>query len=148
MTEQSFILIKPDHVDQAENILKELDQYGQRIVTVHVASVAYETIAEHYAGHRGRPYYEYMVQSFVGKPVVIAVFEGGQIRERLIDAIGPTDPRNAPPTTIRGKYSNDSLERAIAEGRPVRNVIHRSDSATEAQREIHVWNSYFPDKFK
>ena len=74
--------------------------------------------------------------------MVIAVYRAERVIQRIIDACGPTDPAQAPFDTIRGKYSTDSLNRAIAEGRPVRNVIHRSDSIAEAELEIEVWKAY------
>lgn len=56
--------------------------------------------------------------------------------------IGSTDPSKAHPNTLRARYSRDSLESAIAEQRPLSNVIHRSDSQAEAEREIAVWTEY------
>ncbi len=144
MLEKTFTLIKPEHVKMAGGILNELDQYGKRIITVRVNKVPREVIETHYSVHRGKPFFGYMTESFVGKPVVIAVYEGEDIIQRFIELIGPTDPRKASKGTIRGKYSNDSLEIAFSENRPVENVIHRSDNITEAMREISVWERYFP----
>jgi nucleoside-diphosphate kinase len=142
MAERTFIMIKPDHVELADIILAELDALARRVMTVRVESVPLEIVEEHYAVHRGRPFFGYMTASFAEKPVVLAVYEGDDVINTLRAAIGPTDPAKAPPDTIRGKYGRDSLESAIAEGRPCSNVIHRSDSPGEAEREISVWRQY------
>jgi len=142
MLERTLTLIKPDHIDRTDEILAELDQDGKRIATVTVDSVPREVIEDHYVPHKNKPFFGYMTDSFVGRPVIIALYEGEGVIQKFIDLIGPTDPSQAADHTIRGKYSNDSLEKAIAEQRPVQNVIHRSDSHEEAQREIEVWEHY------
>ena len=142
MVERALVLIKPDHVEFADEILRELDNHGSRAATSRVFSVPGNVIRAHYSPHNGKPFFGYMTGSFIGKPVVLAVYKGEGIIQKLIDVIGPTDPSKASEDTIRGKYSKDSLEKAIAEGRPVRNVVHRSDSVEEAERELRVWMDY------
>ncbi len=142
MSERTFIIIKPDHVELADAILTELDHLAARKHTARVDVVPRDVIESHYAPHREKSFYQYLVDSFVGKPVVIAVYQGEQAIQRVMDACGHTDPARASSDTIRGKYSIDSLEQAITEQRPVRNVIHRSDSMAEAEREIEVWKVY------
>jgi len=141
--ERTFIMIKPDHVGLANKILEELDGLGERATSVKVEGVPREVIQEHYAGHKGKPYFGYMTESFVGRDVVIAIYSGDGVIQKMIDAIGATDPVKAAVGTIRREYGHDSLEKAIIEGRPVRNVVHRSDSVKEAEREIEVWKDYF-----
>jgi len=142
MKEKTFVFIKPDHVDLANKILHELDTYGDRIQTVKIDYVPKEIIENHYAPHKGKFFFDYMVDYFVNKPLVIAIYEGENIIEKLIEVIGPTDPSKASSKTIRGKYSKDSLETAIVEKRTVKNVIHRSNSIKEFKREIEVWKNY------
>jgi len=149
MIEQSLVFIKPDHFHIAHSILSELDEClglnggDSRRVTAIVDNVHLEDIQEHHSCHRGKSFFCYMNESYVGRQIVLAVYEGENIVQRLLDATGPTDPSKAPRDTIRGKYSGDSMERAIQEGRPVRNVIHRSESLEEALREIKVWRKFF-----
>jgi nucleoside-diphosphate kinase len=142
MAERTFIMIKPDHFGLADRILGELDRHALRVQTAEVAEVPRDVIEEHYAVHRDRSFFGYMTSSFVGRSVVIAVYEGEHVIERFIELIGPTDPSKAHPGTIRGEYGNDSLERALAEKRPCSNVIHRSDSPQEFEREFGVWKEY------
>lgn len=123
-------------------ILEELDKCGRRLITRRVKAVPKEIIESHYSVHQGKPFFDYMTSSFIGKEVVVAVYQNDDVIRKLREAAGPTDPAKAPKETIRGKYSNDSLERAITEKRPVRNVVHCSDSPAEAEREIGVWARY------
>lgn len=143
MTERTFVMIKPEHVSRAEEILTELSSYGRLAARAVIDAVPRQIVEEHYAVHRERPFYRYLVDSFVDRPVVIAIYEGNGVVQKVMERCGPTDPTKAPKDTIRGRYSSDSLEQAIAEQRPVRNVIHRSDSPAEAEREIGVWKEYF-----
>jgi nucleoside-diphosphate kinase len=142
MIERTFIMVKPDHYDLADLILKDLDMHGNRVQTARVESVPREVIEEHYAAHRGKYYFGYMTDSFVGRPVVLAVYEGEGIIKKMMDAVGPTDPAKAEGNTIRRKYCNDSLDAAIAEKRPCKNAVHRSDSPKEAERELAVWAEF------
>ncbi|KYK25616.1 hypothetical protein AYK26_05755 [Euryarchaeota archaeon SM23-78] len=146
MKEQTLVFIKPDHVKLADKILEELDELGTRLQTVKVDCVPKQVIENHYAIHKGKSFYDYLVGSFVGRPIVLAVYEGEGIVEKIIAVSGATDPAKAEKGTIRTKYSNDSLEIAMAEKRPVKNVIHRADSPESALYEMKVWEAYLkPD---
>ena len=76
MYEKTFILIKPDHVELADDILKELDCYGNRVRTTRVDAVPRDVVEAHYSPHVDKWFFECMTESFVGKPVVLAVYEG------------------------------------------------------------------------
>lgn len=145
--EHSLVFIRPDHVHVAEAILYELDAAvraagGTRTISQNVPSIPEQTIREHYREHEGKYFYELLVQAHTGRPTVLAVFEGPPgLVQKIMDVCGATDPVMAGKDTIRGKYGTDSLALAKAEGRTVRNVIHRSDSPAAAEREIAVWAS-------
>jgi nucleoside-diphosphate kinase len=140
--ERTLIIIKPEHVHLADEILNELDRYGERVKTVHLEAVPLEIIERHYAIHKGQVFYPWLITQFAGKPVVLAVYEGVDIIRKMSGAIGPTDPAKAPKDTIRGRYGDDSMERSMAEKRATRNVIHRSATPEEAEKEIAVWRRY------
>lgn len=143
MTQQTLIFIKPDAVDRAEEIFSLLDQHGTRVQTVALDSTPREDMEAHYAPHREKFFFDYVVGEFVGQPLVLALYEGEDVIEKMKTAIGPTDPAKAPDDTIRGKFSDDSLDTAVSEKRGVRNAIHRSDSPEEFAREWGVWKKYF-----
>lgn len=140
--EKTLIIIKPAHSHLANDILKELDKSGKRVKTVKVSFVPREVAEEHYAPHKGKFFYKWLVDSFVDKKVVIAIYTGKGVIQKLSEMIGPTDPSKAPEGTIRRRYSNDSEKKAKAEKRTIANVVHKSSSAEEAEREINVWRRY------
>jgi len=142
MTERTFVMIKPEHIHLTDKIIADLNWQGHLEKFHYVSKVPPEVIGQHYAPHQGKPFYAHLVQAFVDKPVVIMVYQGDGIVKKIMDLAGPTDPLKAPKDTICGKYSHDSLAAAVAEHRTVHNVIHRSDSAAEAEREIKVWKAY------
>jgi len=141
--EQTFIMVKPDSIHLAETILKELDQHGTRIKTSKIDSIPLNIVENHYSAHKEKHFYQSLLDEFVNKPVVIAIYEGDNIVERFKELIGPTDPSKASAHTIRARYSNDSIEKANAENRVVRTVVHRSGSIEEAKQEIQVWEHLF-----
>ena len=75
----------------------------------------------------------------VGKPLVAVVLEGENAIKKVREMIGYTDPSKAEKGTIRGDYGDDSISRANAEGRRVRNLVHASDSPESAELEISLW---------
>lgn len=142
MLEKTLVMIKPDHYEFAEEIILQLDFNAIRDKIARIPSIPKEVIQSHYLPHKGKPFYEYMTEYFVGKPTIVAIYSGDDIIRKIRDRIGDKDPLKAGKDTIRGMYSNDSLELATVERRPVKNVIHASDSLEEALREIKVWERF------
>ncbi len=140
--ERTFVMVKPDHFRYAYSILGKVDSVGERFDEAIVYGVPREVIEEHYAEHMGKSFFGHMCDSFVGRNVQIAVYQGEGVVQRVRELCGHTDPAKAAPSTIRKMYGDDSLDRAIEEKRPVRNVIHSSDGIESAQREIQVWLRY------
>ena len=142
MIEKTVVIVKPEHVRIGELILGNLDQYGSRRPTIFVPEVALEVAAAHCAPHLGKEYHHRLLRQFAGNAVMVAVYNGVDIINLIHQAVGATDPTNAAPHTIRGKYSVDSLERAINEDRALQNAVHCSRDLTEAQRDLQVWEPY------
>lgn len=140
--ERTLVIIKPEHIHLADKILKELDRHGKRIKTVRIKAVPREVIEQHYALHKGKFIYDWLIDEFLGKPAVIAIYGGKGIIQEFVDIIGATDPSKASKESIRGKYGDDNMEKAIAEKRAMASVVHRSDSMEEAEREINVWKQF------
>lgn len=120
--QRTFVMIKPDHYELADRILENLDLWPtlERTTTAKVEAVPQQTIEAHYGPHKGKPFFPHLISMFTGRPVALAIYEGEGIIARMRELAGPTDPEKAPASTIRGKYSNDSLEKAISEGRHAR----------------------------
>ena len=82
-----------------------------------------------------------LIESLSSGAVVAMVVEGKGAVSAVREICGATEPVRASPSSIRGMYSDDSYKKADREGRAVRNVVHASDSAASASREIRVWFS-------
>jgi len=89
------------------------------------------TAEEHYGEHREKPFFVELVEFITSGPVVVARLEGEQAVPVLRTMMGPTNPFDAPPGTIRGDF-------ALAVGE---NVIHGSDSPESGTRELKL---HFP----
>ncbi|MEV0570520.1 nucleoside-diphosphate kinase [Dactylosporangium sp. NPDC050588] len=76
---------------------------------------------------------------FVGNTVIVALGHGPGAAGRVRALVGPTDPAIAPADTIRGRFADDTLAQAMADGRLVDNVIHTSDHAAAAHRDFAIW---------
>ena len=72
-------------------------------------------------------------------PVVVMVWEGAHAVEIVRKLVGGTEPLTSDVGSIRGDYVFDSYEMSDADGRAVRNLIHASGSAKEAEMEIKHW---------
>ncbi|MEM1598289.1 MAG: nucleoside-diphosphate kinase [Pyrobaculum sp.] len=87
----------------------------------------------------GRRIKEGLIRYMTSGPIVLIVLEGNRAVEVVRKMVGPTSPHTAPPGTIRGDYSVDSPDLAAEEGRVLYNLVHASDSKSEAEREISFW---------
>lgn len=94
----------------------------------------------------GKKIYKALVSYLTESPVIISVWEGNHAVKVVEKIVGKTDPTQADIGTLRGDYGFDTPQFAVKSGRIVfRNMIHRSDSVHEAQREIEHW---FGKKYK
>ncbi|HOW64139.1 MAG TPA: nucleoside-diphosphate kinase [Candidatus Paceibacterota bacterium] len=76
------------------------------------------------------------VRYLTGKPIVACVLTGSNAILRARILLGPTDPSSAPPGTIRGDFSSDSLVATDKENRARLNLVHAADSRKSAIREL------------
>jgi nucleoside-diphosphate kinase len=81
-----------------------------------------------YAIHRGKPFYESLVDYISSVPIIAAVFKGKGAVEAIRETMGATDPAKAEAGTIRGDFGLDIG----------RNTIHGSDSVETAEEEIKL----------
>lgn len=133
--ERTLILIKPDGV--ARNligvILTRVEAKGYRIVALRQRMADVELLAQHYAEHVGKPFYQPLVDFMSSGPVVAVVAEGHRVIEGFRALAGATDPTAALPGTIRGDLGRDWGSKVQ------QNLVHGSDSAESASREIALW---------
>src|SRR5262245_21499776 len=129
--ERTLILFKPDAVQRrlAGALLSRLEDKGLKIVGLKMLRVTKELSAKHYAEHVNKPFYPLLEQFITSGPVIALVAEGPQAVTVVRAMMGPTNGAQAPPGTIRGDFG---LSRQM-------NLMHGSDSAEAAQREIAVY---------
>lgn len=134
MSEQSYIMIKPDGVQRGlvAEVIKRFEQRGFTLKGLKLMNVPRHLAEKHYEDLSARPFFPALVDYIVSGPVVAMVWEGKNVVLTGRKMIGATNPLASEPGTIRGDF-------AIEVGR---NVIHGSDSVESAQREIGLW---FPE---
>jgi len=129
--ERTLILAKADAVVRGlvGEILSRFERRGYTIVGMKLLLVEPERAKKHYAEHAGKPFFDGLVAYITASPIVALVVEGSDAIEGCRMTIGATNPIKATPGTIRGDYAQ-----TIG-----RNLVHGSDSAESAAREIAIW---------
>ncbi|WP_372595192.1 nucleoside-diphosphate kinase [Actinotalea sp.] len=133
--ERTLVLVKPDAVARGltGEVLRRIEAKGYALVAAELRTADAELLAAHYAEHEGKPFFGPLVEFMGSGPVLAAVFEGQRVIEGFRSLAGTTDPTSAAPGTIRGDLGRDR-------GREVtENLVHGSDSAGSAAREIALW---------
>jgi len=126
--------LKPDAVERGlvGEIVSRFERRGLTIDAMQLRTLDKATLATHYAEHQGKPFYADLVEFMSRGPVVAMVVAGpDDTWEILRSMMGATNPRAAAPGTIRGDLGTIFTE----------NLIHGSDSAESAAREIQI---FFP----
>ena len=135
MTQRTLVLLKPDAVTRGlvGEVVRRIEAKGYALVALELRTATPEVLAEHYAEHEGKPFYQPLVDFMLSGPVVAIVLEGERCIEGFRSLAGATDPTAAAPGTIRGDLGRDW-------GLKVQqNLVHGSDSPESADREIGIW---------
>ncbi len=127
------MMIKPDGVQRrlVGKILQRIEDCGFKIVAIKFLKISREMAEKHYAVHKGKDFFEGLINYITSGPVVAMVIEGKNAVERVRKIVGSTNPKDAMPGTIRGDFAQDIG----------RNIIHASDSRETAEKEIKLWFS-------
>jgi nucleoside-diphosphate kinase len=133
--ERTLILVKPDGVARGTcgEVLRRVEAKGYRLVAVELRRATPELLAQHYAEHQGKPFYQPLVDFMLSGPVLAVVAEGQRVIEGFRALAGATDPTVALPGTIRGDLGRD-WGLAVQQ-----NLVHGSDSPGSAAREVALW---------
>lgn len=132
MTERTLVLIKPDGVRRGlvGEIISRIERKGLTLLALELKDVDEALARAHYEEHSARPFFGELVEFISSGPVVAAVLEGPRAIAAFRQLVGGTDPvEKAAPGTIRGDLG---LETQF-------NLVHGSDSAESAAREIALW---------
>ncbi|HVX07867.1 nucleoside-diphosphate kinase [Humibacter sp.] len=133
--EETLVLVKPDGVARGltGEILRRIEAKGYALVDLKLVEADRELLAQHYAEHQGKPFYEPLVEFMESGPIVAIRVAGNRVIEGFRSLAGATDPTTAAPGTIRGDLARDW-------GLPVQqNLVHGSDSPESAARELALW---------
>lgn len=132
--ERTLVLAKPDAVSRGliGEILGRIERRGLVLVAVELRLLDRATAEVHYGEHRGKPFFEPLIDFITSGPLLAAVAEGPRAVEAWRATMGLTDPVKSPPGTIRGDFGLTVGE----------NLVHGSDSVVSAVREIGL---FFPD---
>ena len=134
MSRRTLLLCKPDAVERGlvGEIIARLEARGLRIVAMDLRQIDAEFAGKHYAEHVEKPFFGELVAFITRSPLVAMVVEGGDDTWKVVRTMmGATNPAEAGPGTIRGDFALETTE----------NLVHGSDSAASAAREIAL---FFP----
>ena len=131
MTNRTFIMCKPDAVERGlvGEVIARFERKGLTLAAIELRTADRELAEAHYAEHRDKPFFGELVDYITSGPVVAMVLEGDGAVSMLRKLCGSTKAEEAAPGTIRGDY-------AMHTGL---NIIHASDSAASAGREIGLF---------
>lgn len=169
MMERTLVLIKPDGVQRAiiGRIISKFEDSGLKVIAIKMVWPDKRLAGQHYiadkkwfvdTGTRSLQAYKdrgiilketpvelatrirnYLIDFLSGGPVIAMVLEGNEAIFITRKLVGPTEPRKADPSTIRGMFSTDSYEFSDSLKRPLKNIVHASEDKKTADREIAVW---------
>jgi nucleoside-diphosphate kinase len=131
---RTLAIIKPDAVaaGNAENIIKQIDNNGFKIVAQKQVTIDKDTAAQFYEVHKNKPFFGDLIAYITSGPSVVLVLERLDAVHAWRNLMGATDPQKADPGTVRQLYGTDIQ----------RNAVHGSDSKENAQTEIKL---FFPE---
>jgi nucleoside-diphosphate kinase len=131
MKQRSFVMLKPDAVKRrlAGEVLGRFERRGLKIMAVKMMVIEKDLAEKHYGEHSEKPFFKDLVDYITSGPVLATVIEGEECISLIRRMVGATNPQEADLGTIRGDYAIDTG----------RNIIHASDSATSAVREISLF---------
>jgi len=131
--ERSLVLIKPDAIQRglAGEIISRLERKGLKIVAMKMLHMDKNLAHRHYAVHKGKAFFDDLVNFITSSPLIAIVFQGKNAVEIIRQMMGETDPAKAQSGTIRGDFGIDIGH----------NLIHGSDSLENASKEIDLFFS-------
>ena len=132
--ETTLVLVKPDGVRRGltGEVVARLERRGYELRAARLLKLSRSLAAEHYAEHKGKPFYAGLVSFITSGPVLALAVRGENAVAGVRALMGATNPLDSAPGTIRGDYATELSQ----------NIIHGSDSKESAKRELAL---FFPD---
>ena len=133
--ERTLILVKPDGVRRGlvGEVISRIESKGYQITDLKLMNPTRALLEEHYAEHKGKPFFDPLVEFMLSGPIVAMVAEGQRVIEGFRSLAGVSDPTVAAPGTIRGDLARDQGTKVV------QNLVHGSDSPESANREIAIF---------
>ncbi len=130
-TEKTFVMLKPSCVNRGliGEVISRFERKGLVIKGLKMLVMTRELAERLYEVHKGKEFYEKLINTVTGKRVVALLLEGREAITVVRKLIGATDPAKAEPGTIRGDLGLDLTD----------NIIHASDSRESYQREASIF---------
>jgi nucleoside-diphosphate kinase len=131
--ERTLVLVKPDGVQRGliGEIIKRLENRGLRLIGAKFIQVSRELAEIHYGIHKGKPFYESLLEYITSAPVMAMAWDGPSAVAAVRQTMGATRPTEAAPGSIRHDFG---LEIG-------RNLTHASDSVENGEKEVALWFS-------
>ena len=132
--ESTLLIIKPDGVSRGlvGEILTRVERKGYKIDRIEGVTIDRALAEKHYGEHKGKDFYDDLIEYITSGMSVVAIIRGENAIENLRFLMGATNPLDATPGSIRGAYATSVTH----------NMVHGSDSADSAAREIEL---FFPE---
>jgi nucleoside-diphosphate kinase len=129
--ERTLIILKPDAVQRGliGEVITRFERKGIQIVGAKFMKIAASLAEQHYAPHKGKPFYDGLVKFMTSSPVLVLALAGKDVINISRKMMGATFGSKAEPGTIRGDFGVSNSF----------NLIHGSDSAESAQRELGLF---------
>lgn len=129
--EKTLVLVKPDGVQRGliGEIIRRLEQRGLKLIAAKFMWVSKELAEKHYAIHKGKPFYDGLIEYITSAPVMAMVWSGPNAVAAVRQTMGATRPTEAAPGSVRHDFG---LEIG-------RNLTHASDSVENGEKETALW---------
>jgi len=129
--ETTLVLIKPGAVKRnlVGEITRRMEARGLQVVGLELVLASKETVEEHYAEHKGKPFFDGVVSSLSSAPIVKMAIKGPNAQKAVRTMFGATNPVDAAPGTVRGDLALTMEE----------NVVHSSANLDDAAKELSIW---------
>jgi len=129
--EHTFVMVKPDGVRRGlvAEVIGRLERKGLVLEQMRMLTIDEDLARRHYGEHSEKPFFADLVAFITSGPVVAMEWSGPSAVSIARTLMGPTNPAEAPPGTIRGDFGTIMTE----------NIVHGSDSIDNAEREIQLF---------
>lgn len=129
--EKTYVMLKPGVLQRrlVGTIIERIEEKGLKLIGLKLMTITQNVAEEHYAEHKGKPFFNDLISYITSGPVVAMVIAGEDAISRVRLLAGATKVEEAQPGTIRGDFA------AVT----TKNIVHASDSTASAEREIGLF---------